>query len=202
LNYDLTIEHVCALAGASCSTGIDNWASKNVFNFDNQNVALLKLRGSLDWSRGTVAGRQHGRVTQEIVGKAVDGKHNEHPAIIFGRGNKLTAKGPYLRLFRLFQQRLELTQHLIVMGYSFRDPHINECIAQWINGSDQRRITLVSRSNFAEKDQAFAQELLALRRLGRARHIQCAISAALESNAWWDWEAELGEVMQPSGQHA
>jgi hypothetical protein len=202
LNYDLTIEHICALAGATCSTGIEGWASRNVFNFDNQNVALLKLHGSLDWSRGNVAGRQQGRVTQEVVGKAVDGKHNEHPAIIFGQGNKLTAKGPYLRLFRMFQQRLELTEHLVVMGYSFRDPHINESIAQWMNGSDRRRVTIVSRSNLADKDQAFAQELLALRKAGRARHLQCAVSAALLSDVWWNWNAKFREDMEPSAQHA
>jgi hypothetical protein len=51
--------------------------------------------------------------------------------VIFGGGNKLTAEGPFMDLFHKFKRLLWKRQHLLVIGYSFRDDHINHLIEHW-----------------------------------------------------------------------
>jgi hypothetical protein len=67
------------------------------------------------------------------------------PGLIFGQRNKLTADGPYLDLLRQFQYQLSQSKSLIVVGYSFRDEHINTYISQWLNSSwaSANKITIV-----------------------------------------------------------
>ncbi len=68
------------------------------------------------------------------------------PAVLFGQHNKLTTNGPFLDLLRAFKDELSQSAILTVVGYSFRDEHINACIAQWLHSDEQRRLVLVNRS--------------------------------------------------------
>jgi len=69
------------------------------------------------------------------------------PGVVFGAGNKLTAEGPFLELFRTFKLRLEESAELISTGYSFRDKHINELIYGWLNRDKSTKITIVTRED-------------------------------------------------------
>ena len=65
------------------------------------------------------------------------------PAVIFGQRNKLTAAGPFLDLLRSFQAALEATTRLVVIGYSFRDDHVNTYIANWLNESQEHTVVII-----------------------------------------------------------
>jgi hypothetical protein len=72
------------------------------------------------------------------------------PAIIMGGENKLQAEGPFLGLFMEFRNRLRDTQRLVVVGYSFRDRHINEAIRAWMRrpaGGENPRLIVVDPSD-------------------------------------------------------
>jgi hypothetical protein len=57
----------------------------------------------------------------------------ETPMAIFGQRNKLTTEGPFLDLLRHFDEQLQQTDLLTVIGYSFRDEHINFYISKYLN---------------------------------------------------------------------
>ena len=151
----------------------------------NVKVVVLKLHGSVDWTYHIVPRSSRTPLRSKVVGACVAGKRNREPAIIFGQGNKLTAKGPFLRLFRVFQERLERSKHMVIIGYSFRDEHINEIITQWMNADERRTLTVVSRSRFESPDQEFARELLELRRSKRCWHLMGSTKDVLAESEWW-----------------
>ncbi len=66
------------------------------------------------------------------------------PAVVFGQRNKLTAEGLFLDLLRSFRDGLAGADRLTVVGYSFRDPHINEYLSQWLNEDEGRRIRVIN----------------------------------------------------------
>lgn len=52
--------------------------------------------------------------------------------MIFGAGNRLRPDGPYLDLYREFKDVLAEDRQVIVIGYSFRDAHVNEAVRRWV----------------------------------------------------------------------
>jgi hypothetical protein len=50
---------------------------------------------------------------------------------------------------------LEMTERLIVVGYSFRDRHVNELVRTWLGRDLKRRLTIIS-PNFPERLVDFA----------------------------------------------
>ena len=74
---------------------------------------------------------------------------------------------------------------MVIIGYSFRDEHINEIITQWMNADERRTLTVVSRSRFESPDQEFARELLELRRSKRCWHLMGSTKDVLAESEWW-----------------
>jgi SIR2-like domain len=97
-------------------------------------VRLLKLHGSIDWKRSGDA----------VVYEEVHPGDRYQPAIIIGAGNKLRHFGPYLDLYSTFRDSLRQARFLVVIGYSFRDEHINYAIESWASGDGPsgRNLTL------------------------------------------------------------
>jgi hypothetical protein len=163
LNYDNAIELAASSCGIPCDTGIDEWSQSGLFSSSDDGLSLLKLHGSIDWAlkSGTV-NMDRPMPFQEIVRiepekiKQLDFT----PAVIFGSRNKLTAAGPYLELLRTFARELNLSERLTVVGYSFRDEHINEYLRQWINGDSKRTLRIINGPTFNGADSAFAQHLI------------------------------------------
>jgi SIR2-like domain len=138
LNYDRTIELACETAGVRCSTGIERWIKGKGWAWPRKGVRLLKLHGSIDW-----AWEQERRPLALPQNKiVVTDDQDKPPALIFGRRAKLQAKGPFLALLAEFERRLGRSSQLVVIGYSFRDDHVNEVLRRW-TGDDQRRTILV-----------------------------------------------------------
>jgi NAD-dependent SIR2 family protein deacetylase len=94
-------------------------------------LRLIKLHGSVNWSRDNATGDvspMQPTVSFRYTREAWEG---HTPGIIFGAGNKLRPDGPYLALYQEFREALARAHQVIVIGYSFRDPHVNEALRQW-----------------------------------------------------------------------
>lgn len=142
LNYDLSVETACSRIGLSVDIGLDRW--KGGYGWDwtpGTDLRLLKLHGSLDYvlHRARPIG---GRMTSEhLVG--VGDEVGANPALIFGLGSKLRSDGPFLAMLVEFDRLLAKTEWLTIVGYSFRDDHINAALTRWMNGSIARRLSVV-----------------------------------------------------------
>lgn len=150
LNYDNSLELLSTSQNVTCHTGISDWSTQGRFDVSSEGLHLLKLHGSIDWLREydeTSTGRMPIVKIRQLAPQEVK-RLELRPAVIFGNRNKLTAEGPFLDLLRAFQEELADSLMLTVIGYSFRDPHINVYISQWLNGNATRVLRIVNGENF------------------------------------------------------
>jgi hypothetical protein len=134
LNYDNVVEQ----AGGPAVL-VRNISTRRIIVPDEQptKVRLLKLHGSLDWRR----------VADDVIagGRPLETEHYM-PAVVFGAANKLRHYGPFLELLRAFVNKLGEIHHLFLIGYGFRDQHINEMLRIWATApaadGDIKRITI------------------------------------------------------------
>lgn len=165
LNYDNAVELMCETNGISCNTGIDFWSKKGVFDFAGDGLHLVKLHGSIDWTWEQNAATPERPMPHSVIRRVESEsfkKSYERPAVVFGQRNKLTAEGPFLDLLRQFQNELEDSELLTVIGYSFRDPHINTYISKWLNESATNKIRIVD-PYFEISDVEYVRQLKRLR---------------------------------------
>ena len=143
LNYDLSIETLATVTNLEVDTGMDQWHVKRMVAFTRP-LRLLKLHGSIDWQskRREPAANEDPFLPFEGV-ERIPGQIPKKPALIFGAGNKLRAGGPYLELLRQFEESLSRSQALLVVGYSFRDEHVNALVTNWINSDPTKRIVVL-----------------------------------------------------------
>lgn len=133
LNYDCILEKEAALHDIPIDIGLQTWIADGHLGPSGKGVFLLKLHGSVDW-------------WYDIRGKVVRPRpapEDSGPALLFGGRNKLTAKGPFLDLLMAFRQELEQADRLTVVGYSFRDEHVNEYIGRWFDAASFRRLRVI-----------------------------------------------------------
>jgi hypothetical protein len=143
LNYDNSLEIVAKEVGCEVDHGISDYTRTRRVRFNSGRLHLLKLHGSGSWAEQRVAGMHTGGEDFRYQPwHEVDNTYTNfrwaQPAIIMGGENKLQARGPFLELYMEFGNRLRDTQRLVVVGYSFRDPHINEAIRTWIRDTPRR----------------------------------------------------------------
>lgn len=145
LNYDLTAEQAARDGGVELTTGVESW-NGGEWPRPTSGIQLLKLHGSLDWweIEEEELIRGPGLTTIEPTDRRFG--RRAPPAAIFGGRNKLRADGPFLEILREFGQQLTRADDLLVVGYSFRDPHVNEVIRRWVNRSPDGRIAVVDPS--------------------------------------------------------
>jgi hypothetical protein len=165
LNYDNTIELLAESHNVPCNVGIEDWSQKGHFQTYPDGLSLLKLHGSIDWLL------EDGRTTPErplpfqVIRQATsaDMQKLHRPAVIFGGKNKLTAKGPYLDLLQVFERELNDTDRLTVVGYSFRDEHVNEYIGEWINSNPTRKLRIINGPDFRQNHEPLVLNLRELK---------------------------------------
>jgi hypothetical protein len=144
LNYDRAIEVAGAEMGLNVHTGIEGWVQTGRWRWPSApGLRLLKLHGSIDWVwQDDPPGR--GRLPSRVVvqtGVSVD--EARPPTLVFGARGKLRAEGPFLAALTEFERQLERADRLIVIGYSFRDDHVNQVIRRWTFEGQNRRIVVV-----------------------------------------------------------
>jgi len=141
LNYDNSIEYLAQNEGVIYNLGIDNWAKTGLIDIQKDCLHLLKLHGSMDWYMGFPAEPEYLsppiRRLKQPLGDSFS------PAIIFGQRNKLTAEGPFLDLLIAFREELRKANKLIIIGYSFRDDHINTYILNWLSNSNGNCLKII-----------------------------------------------------------
>jgi hypothetical protein len=146
LNYDLTIETACEEAGVPYDTGIERWSKTGVWKWPPGGVRLMKLHGSVNWIEAEERGIAPGQLPSMTVREPrLNDRENAcgARALIFGHGSKLRAEGPSLSLRGAFEEALSGTDRLITVGYSFRDPHVDDVIRRWFNERPSSRIVVV-----------------------------------------------------------
>lgn len=144
LNYDRGVEELCVRADLACDTGIGSWSGGRDWAWDDAaDVRLLKLHGSIDWCVAEEE-RTEGRLPEARIEITTDpaGDHRR-PAVVFGQRGKLRADGPFLAMLRAFDDLLGASRSLLVVGYSFRDEHVNTAIGRWLNADRSREVTVV-----------------------------------------------------------
>lgn len=161
LNYDRSVEEVALRAGVSVDRGIDTWSGAYDWQWDDDaDLQLLKLHGSIDWQLERTRGSgglyefgvsvnsrlPHLRNPSEVREGPGGWVHRSPPAIVFGQRGKLRPDGPFLAMLQAFDRFLSDADHLIVVGYSFRDEHINSAIGRWVNTVGRPRVTIVDPS--------------------------------------------------------
>jgi hypothetical protein len=55
---------------------------------------------------------------------------------------------------------LDDSDRLTVIGYSFRDEHINEFIAKWLNEDQNRKLRIINGKRFKDTNIPFARIML------------------------------------------
>lgn len=167
LNYDNTIELRSEALDLKCETGIKGWSETGTLPDVRSGIALLKLHGSVNWQWESTASGDHSiyadrkvlevnpAVHSEFEEALEPGDHGQKLAVLFGGRNKLTAEGPFLDLLMKFKADLFENDDLIVIGYAFRDPHVNHCILRWLKSDDDRTITIVEAPSVSKDDHPF-----------------------------------------------
>lgn len=180
LNYDTAVEIAAQAEGIRVDSCIGMGASSEE---EAENcVTLLKPHGSINWCSANafyvrdVLPETHISTADEEEMR----KPSYVPAVIFGLRNKLTAEGPFLTLFSRFRDELKRADELVIIGYSFRDHHVNESIASWFNRNPARTIILVTPDKGWAKQSEFAGKLACLADTGSRLRVlpetaKCAI---------------------------
>jgi len=144
LNYDLSIEQAAQAAGVPCATGVETWLRTGRWDWPRDGIRLLKLHGSIDWIWAEIQeGVGHLPHRAIFMEHELENGHRQRPALVFGQRGKLRAEGPFLSLLGELETLMSGADHLIVIGYSFRDDHVNQIIQRWTAEDISRTITVV-----------------------------------------------------------
>jgi hypothetical protein len=147
LNYDSVLPDWAATQGEGFLQVDDpeDWRPGDPWPARTAPLQVLNLHGSAAWqwkSRAPIGDRSF---LLPVVHLADPRLGNGDPAIILGAGNKLRAGGPFLALLDAFSAALAAADHLVIVGYSFTDTHINARIADWFDQDPAHRfITVVT----------------------------------------------------------
>jgi NAD-dependent SIR2 family protein deacetylase len=144
LNYDLSIEQAGDGEGIMVETGIDAWiADRRWPRRPDEGVRLLKLHGSIDWCWEQVENEDGQMPMRDVVLTDSPESETRAPVLVFGQRGKLQAEGPFLSLLAEFEAALAEADRLIVVGYSFRDMHVNDIVQRWTRADKARTIVMV-----------------------------------------------------------
>lgn len=177
LNYDRSIELLCERREVRLDTGISGWTGGGDWNWnENAEVHLLKIHGSIDWrirEEKGLGGLPETKVVTVGDPQADSGYsyNNSLPGVVFGARGKLRADGPFLSMLREFENMLTRADRLLVVGYSFRDAHINVALTRWINSASSRDITVIDPA-FNSDPRVYRRESFANRLMSAARSLE------------------------------
>jgi SIR2-like domain len=157
LNFDNVVETFAADQGIPLSTGLGHgntgYDTKRGYEltFGDTGINLYKLHGSLNWilHDAPSASAWNDLIPHSFVlahptpftGQFSGGHH----AALIGP-NKLTTDGPYLQLLQRAEHALRGASILTVVGYSFRDEHVNDQIVRFMNRDPANTLRVVDPS--------------------------------------------------------
>lgn len=148
LNYDKLVEDSLDKIGRSVDLGLTYWNEKRFVRFHGKSVKLIKLHGSTNWFL-----KSHDEIALDDPGLSV---FPPSRAMIFGgQSDKLVPYGPFLHLRHQFHRFLQGSTHLLIVGYSFRDLHLNALIRSWIATRMNGKIIIVDPGEFEGDKEVF-----------------------------------------------
>lgn len=146
LNYDLTVESA-AEGYVDLNRGFEsswNPGDELIFPVQEDTLNLIKLHGSLDWSMEQEAAPPYDLVsTRGVHLQTESSEQDESPWLVVGDRDKLATDGPIIELNYAARLALRRTDHLVIVGYSFRDEHINALLRDWIARDPDRTMTVL-----------------------------------------------------------
>ncbi len=170
LNYDNSVEIAADALHIPCYT-LGEWQTTSTLPEPAKGIDLLKLHGSTNWQwsdrphasgaitpprtiRELSTADMPSRLRNAVLYVNTD-DIGDSLAVIFGSGNKLTAEGPFLDLLHKFKRLLWQRSHLLTLGYSFRDDHINHLIEHWFTTNPTTKLTIVGAPKSDRNDNPF-----------------------------------------------
>ena len=141
LNYDNALQHVSSYGMAYTVDDAPyphDWSIPTPGYGKDHYVRLICLHGALNWRRNSLTGDIGFATDDDLTNfrsRGVGSWNGDTPGVIFGAGNKLRPDGPYLHLYAEFERVLAAARQVIIIGYSFRDVHVNEALRRWFLGT-------------------------------------------------------------------
>lgn len=150
LNYDNAVEHAARTAGLEWSYGLlpGLRSVSAALSAQRKPITLLKLHGSANWRLHRIGSGRHSDVVSDndVQVMEMDDKpesHSAEPALIFGDRQKLSADYPFFDLFLAFRDALQKARSVLVLGYSFRDDHVNSALRAWFSRDDAHHLEII-----------------------------------------------------------
>jgi SIR2-like domain len=155
-NYDLVLERCAQENSDVCSgTGVEIDPNTGEYYLPIQkfllgegnyhhNIEYLKLHGSINWwirERDKKIIRRN--ETQPSV--SLMGESYQEQLMIYPIYEKYVSEDPYFSLYYYFRKLLYFHEEYVVIGYSFRDPSINNAFADSLK--DRRKRIIIVNNN-------------------------------------------------------
>lgn len=142
-NYDVVVERYCENSGdrAECIDGFRFDRSKRMLVWDDKfsvdddgrrriNVLLYKLHGSMNWQAGN-ADAPHTIVQKPDESESAVPASDMYIRPSLDVKDEATQKEPYATILGRFAEALPSFDVCVVIGYSFRDPHISSRLIEF-----------------------------------------------------------------------
>lgn len=151
LNYDDTIEKACEESRVNIQLGFKNNDRffSNFFEEREKGINLYKLHGSINWKYNLLhQGDYYGQIFKDKLGMESPMTRFHEAAIIMGE-EKLETKGHFLEMLFEFRQKLNKSNNLCIVGYSFQDKHINKFLKEWYYNNTKDKNVLIIDPNLS-----------------------------------------------------
>lgn len=147
-NYDKALENYCELKKYSCVDGFQEirgshrWV-KGQFYYPRKTegetyVYLYKLHGSLDWKEN----RRGEVIKTNEEGQSTDRTYKRNLLIYPTIDPKPMDFDPFMTIMKEFKKRMNEADACIVIGFSFRDKHISNTLAQFKSKKNNKLIII------------------------------------------------------------
>lgn len=147
LNYDPFIERTSQQEKLPACLGVETWHNMNNLTWDTKCLNLIKLHGSFDWYTDFNGFKYN----EDFASFPPIRPSIFDPMILYGNQAKFYHYGPFPDLFMAFKAALRNASRVSVIGFSFCDDHVTECLYQWLRDDPSKSIRIANGTGFSAK---------------------------------------------------
>jgi hypothetical protein len=144
-NYDLVMETFLERYGYPYTDGFDQSWNPDLFDAAQVQACLYKLHGSVSWYR-TDTGAYFKLPVRDPPAEVRSYSGTKATPLILYPAQKLDYSGPFLDMLGRLSDRLREAVAVVVVGYSFRDPHIARIFVEALSANPSLVVILVGPS--------------------------------------------------------
>lgn len=145
VNYDVVFELLAQRHGLPTTDGFQSSWAPATFDQEPPKVCIYKLHGSAIWYRTPTS--EFIRLPLRSAPEELELLSGERPEpLMLYPAQKLEYSGPFIELLIRFQACLKRAAWFVVVGYSFRDEHINNMFREAAAENRLLRLVLISPS--------------------------------------------------------